>query len=60
MINAIAVVITAAWAISFIVDAVNPKYDPPPGVHALMLIVAGAAFTGNIIRPNGKNGGNGA
>lgn len=41
---AIAIVITTAWAVSFILGAVNPSYNPPPSIHPLMLIVAGAAF----------------
>jgi hypothetical protein len=50
LINVIAVVITAIWSISFILDAINPRYDPPESVHALMLIVAGATFTGSVIK----------
>lgn len=54
--TAIAIVITAAWAISFIVDILQPAYDPPPSLHALMLIVAGAAFGNAVIgRKNGKD-----
>lgn len=41
---AIAIVITTAWAVSFILGALNPAYNPPPSIHPLMLIVAGAAF----------------
>jgi drug/metabolite transporter (DMT)-like permease len=40
----IAIVITIAWATSFIIGAFNPDYNPPPSIHPLMLIVAGAAF----------------
>lgn len=45
LVTAIAIVIVVAWAVSFILDAVNPNYDPPESLHALMLLVAGAAFT---------------
>lgn len=48
----LAVVITLAWAVSFIVDIVNSHYDPPASVHALMLIVAGAVFGDGLIRSN--------
>lgn len=54
LINVIAFVITVAWSISFILDSILPRYDPPESVHALMLIVAGAAFTGTLVRQ--KNG----
>lgn len=50
---AIAIVITTAWAVSFILGALNPAYNPPPSIHPLMLIVAGAAF-GTAIRTTKK------
>ena len=46
------VVITTAWAISFIVDITRTEYDPPASVHALMLIVAGAVFGDGLVRAN--------
>lgn len=47
--NAIGVVVTAAWSISFLADIVIKGYDPPSTVHALMMIVVGAAFTGPLV-----------
>lgn len=46
------VVITLAWAVSFIVDIARTDYDPPASVHALMLIVAGAVFGDGLVRSN--------
>lgn len=46
------VVITLAWAVSFIVDIAKTEYDPPASVHALMLIVAGAVFGDGLVRSN--------
>lgn len=46
----IAVVITGAWTISFLVDIVVETYDPSPSVHALMMIVAGAVFGEGLFR----------
>lgn len=46
----LAVVITAAWAISFLVDIVVKDYDPSPSVHGLMLLVAGAVFGEGLIK----------
>lgn len=60
--NAIAVVVTFVWAASFLADAFIESYDPPPSVHTLMMLVAGAAFADGIMRArrNGNgNGGNG-
>lgn len=42
--------ITAVWAASFIVDALVRTYDPPVSIHALMMIVAGAAFGSALIQ----------
>lgn len=39
-----ATLITAAWAVSFVLDAVVATYDPPAGMHTLMLAVAGWTF----------------
>lgn len=50
----LAIVITAAWAISFIVDIVVKEYDPPASVHALMMIVAGAVFGEGLLK-SGRN-----
>lgn len=46
----LAIVITGAWAVSFIVDIVNKNYDPPASVHGLMMMVAGAVFGEGLIR----------
>lgn len=43
-------VITAAWAISFVMDIVARTYDPPPSVHALMMMVAGAVFGEGLLK----------
>lgn len=36
--------VTTLWATSFIVGLINPKYTPPAGIQALMMVVAGSAF----------------
>lgn len=46
----VACVITAVWVISFIVDLKVKAYDPPNGVQALMMLVAGWLFGGPAIR----------
>jgi hypothetical protein len=46
----VAVVITAAWAVSFVVDLLNTMYDPPSSVGALMLLVSGALFGEGVAR----------
>lgn len=50
----IAVVITVAWAVSFIVGIIRVDYNPPATVGALMLMVAGALFGENILRKGEK------
>lgn len=46
---AIAIVITVAWAVSFIVGIVNPRYNPPATIGPLMMVVAGAMFGNAVI-----------
>jgi hypothetical protein len=51
----VAILITVVWIVSFIVDLLNAKYDPPPTVGALMLLAAGWLF-GKGMLPGPKNG----
>jgi hypothetical protein len=53
----VAYVITTAWAVSFLIDIIVPRYDPPPSVHALMMIVAGATFGEGLLRTRKKENG---
>jgi predicted ferric reductase len=46
----LAYIITAVWVVSFIVDIVNPEYEPHPSVHAIMTLVAGALFGESVFR----------
>lgn len=48
--NAIAIVALILWTVSFILDAVLVKYEPPLSVHAVIMLVAGAAFTGSVLK----------
>jgi hypothetical protein len=52
--NVIAVTVTAAWLISFLMDIVVKSYEPPVSVHALMMMVAGAAFAEGVVKKNGN------
>lgn len=36
--------IVAVWAFSIGLDVFLPEYDPPPTIHLLMMLVAGAMF----------------
>lgn len=49
-VDALAWLITSAWISSFIMDATVVRYDPPPTVHGLMMLVAGAAFASSLLR----------
>lgn len=44
------VIITAAWAVSFLVDIQVERYDPPAYIGPLMLIVAGSVFGEGLVR----------
>lgn len=54
MVTVLGYTIMIAWALSMIADALIKDYDPPPTVHGLMMVLAGAAFT-NTIRKGGGN-----
>lgn len=60
IVNIIACVITAVWAVSFVADIFVKDYEPSAYIHVIMMTVAGAAFGKTIVLRNGKNGnGNG-
>ena len=42
--------VTGAWATSFVLDAMFASYEPPVSLHALMMLVAGAAFGGSMLK----------
>lgn len=51
---AIGGVVTLVWSVSYFADILMPKYEPPVGVHAVMMIVAGALFGSGIFRREGN------
>lgn len=48
-------VITGVWVVSFFVDILVKGYEPPPSVHALMMLVAGALFGDGLLRRRDEN-----
>lgn len=42
--TALAIVVTALWSMSMILDAVNLKYDPPAPIHGAFMLVLGGVF----------------
>jgi hypothetical protein len=42
------VMIISMWAVSFLVDIANPKYEPPDYVNPLIMLVAGYMFATNV------------
>lgn len=55
VVNAIAIVVTCVWAVSFLADIAMKTYEPSPYIHVIMMAVAGAAFGGGLIRKNGHD-----
>jgi len=51
----ISVVVLLVWAISVVLDIVVPTYSTPTAVHAIMGLVTGYFFEGNILEAIGKN-----
>ncbi len=44
IVNAIAVVVTMVWALSFGADLFVEEYEPPVAVHAAFMIVLGSIY----------------
>lgn len=42
--------ITAAWVASVLADIFIAAYDPPAGIHSLMLTVAGGIFGQGVVQ----------
>lgn len=40
----LAIVVTALWSMSMILDAVNLNYDPPAPIHGAFMLVLGGVF----------------
>jgi hypothetical protein len=50
MVTILGYLIMIAWGLSMIADVAVKGYDPPPTVHGLMMLFAGAAFTNSLRR----------
>lgn len=50
IVNAIAILVSAVWAVSFIADIVLDSYSPSPFVHLAMMTVVGAAVGHGFVR----------
>lgn len=51
----ISVVVLLVWAVSVVLDIVVETYSTPTAVHAIMGLVTGYFFEGNILEAIGKN-----
>ncbi|QDP43651.1 hypothetical protein SEA_PHORBESPHLOWER_22 [Gordonia phage PhorbesPhlower] len=60
LVNTVAVVILVAWIATLIIRMIDPSRALPTAVDALMLMVAGFLFAGNLKDrfTGGSNGGN--
>ncbi len=52
-----AIVVIAAWSVSFVVDLFSTEYVPPPTLHALMMALAGALLAVPLFKRNGNGNG---
>lgn len=51
LMNGIAIVVVAVWALSTIVDMIpNLNYDPPVGIYPALMLVLGGIFGVRIVR----------
>lgn len=44
------------WAVSFIMDIINPKYDPPEYINPLIMLVGGFLLAAANTSNKDKNG----
>lgn len=44
------------WATSFIIDIINPKYDPPEYINPLIMLVGGFLLAASNASTKDKNG----
>lgn len=52
--NLIAVVVTVAWAVSFVWDLTHTNYEPPASLSPAFLAVVGGIYGAGVIRRNGN------
>lgn len=57
LVNYIIFLVATAWFSSFVLDAALKEYEPPQTIHALMLIVVGAACGAKVIKRTGVSNG---
>lgn len=50
VVNAVAVVVTVVWGISFIADILIPDYSPPTNVHMALMVVLGGVFGSQFVK----------
>lgn len=50
VVNAVAVVVTVVWGISFVADILIPAYTPPTNVHMALMVVLGGVFGSQFIK----------
>jgi len=50
VVNAVAVVVTIVWAVSFTADILVPEYEPPTNVHMALMVVLGGVFGSQFVK----------
>lgn len=50
VVNAVAIVVTIVWGISFVADILIPDYIPPTNVHMALMVVLGGVFGSQFIK----------
>lgn len=54
--NGIAIVVVAVWAMSMIANMIpSLHYDPPVGIYPALMVVLGSIFGVRIVRRDGKD-----
>lgn len=48
----LAILVSTIWAVSMIVNVVQPAYVPPAGIHGALMLVLGGVFGARMIGRN--------
>lgn len=49
----LAILVSTIWAVSMIVNVIQPAYVPPPGIHGALMLVLAGVFGARMVGRNG-------
>lgn len=49
----LAILVSTIWAVSMVINVVQPGYVPPAGIHGALMLVLGGVFGARMVGRNG-------